>query len=196
MLFSISSDLRQLEKDLSDIEKKQIPFAASRAINETAEIVKEELIEQLDKDLDRPTPFTKRGFYIRRSSKRDLTAIVGIKDIQAEYLGLQIEGGREKPKGFALITPVNIRLNKYGNLTKGKVKELLEKPGVFSGTVGGVGGIWQKNKRGQLKLLIKYKKEQQYKKRYQFYETAEATAGKHVLKRLRLSLDYALRTAK
>lgn len=195
-MISVTSDLKHLERRLTNIEKKQLPFATARALTNTAKLVQQDEIKQLEKDIDRPTPFTKRAFYVRSAKKKHLVATVGIKEIQANYLGLQIQGGTQRPKGKALVQPANIRLNKYGNLTKGKIKKLLAKTNVFSANINGTAGIWQRDKKGRLKLLIRYKERQQHTKRFQFYETGLKSARRNFFSEFKKSFDAAIKTAR
>ena len=192
----VTHDLAKLGKRLHSIQSKQIPFATAKALTATAKHVQAKQPEQLEKDFDNPTPFTKRGFYVRGATKAKQYAIVGIKDIQAKYLELQIKGGTRRPKGKALIAPSELRRNRYGNIPKGKIKALLAKPSVFSGTVNGTPGVWQRNKNGSMKLLISYSSEQKYKKRYDFVESSRAMARKQFPRELQRSIAFVMRTAK
>lgn len=193
---NVTHDLDKLKKKLNYIERKQIPFATAKALTDTAKEVQQKEVEQLEKDIDRPAPFTKRGFYIRRATKNNLVSVIGIKDIQAKYLGLQVEGGTQTPANKAIVRPANLKLNKYGNLTKGRIKKLLARPDTFSGTVKGVPGIWQRNKKGGLKLLVRYKAKQQHTKRFKFYETAASEAKQRFPVHLKRNIALALKTAR
>lgn len=199
---SVRSDIENAIKALDDIQKKHVPFATAKALTKTAQDVQAELSRQVSKDLENPVRFTVNAFRIEPARKRARPyAIVAIKDIQDEYLRLNIFGGTEIPKKRALLKPMNIRLNQHGNLPKNKVKRLLARDDVFSGTVGGIGGIWQRlGKNGKakqkLKLLIRYKSEQNVKPVFKFFETAEKTA-KHVFPgNIESAFREALQTAK
>lgn len=193
---TVKSELYKLTKRLSDIQKKQIPFATAKALTSTAKHVQTKQAAQLEKDLDKPTPFTKRGFYVQGATRSKQYARVGIKDIQAKYLKLQIEGGTRKPNKKALIAPVQQRRNKYGNMPRGKLKALRAKPNTFSGTINGTAGLWERAKSGKLKLLVSYAKEQKYEKRYDFVGTARAMARKQFPIELQKAIRFALRTAR
>jgi hypothetical protein len=198
---SVKSDIDKALKRLAEIEKKQVPFATAKALTETAREIQREMPKQVEKDLDQPIGFTKRGFYVVSAKKSDLKAIVGIKDIQAGYLGLQVSGGTARPRKRALLSPAGVNLNKYGNMARNKVKQLLARPDVFSGTVRGIAGIWQyQGKAGKpgrkLKLLIRYKDQQEYRPRFKFYDAAEAIARASFRRNFDTALSAALRTAR
>lgn len=192
---AVKSELGKMAKAVRNIEK-QTKFATAKALTKTVADIKEDQPKVMERQLDRPTPFTKRGLYVRRATKLRLVATVGIKDIQAKYLGLQISGGVRAPKRKALVAPVGQRRNKYGNLPRGGVKKLREKPNTFSGTIDGTAGIWQRSKSGRLKLLVSYSSEQKYSKRYDFEGTARTLAAKRFPVHMRKAMSEALRTAR
>ena len=61
MQVSVKSNVKEITKWTTNAQKKQIPFATSVAINNTLFDLKKEMSKQMDKKLDRPTPFTNRG---------------------------------------------------------------------------------------------------------------------------------------
>ena len=175
MAYGIESNIRDVMRDLSDAARNQVPFATSLAINEMLGQVHANETKRLDKVFDRPTPFTKKAYAIRRSTKRRLQGRVFIKTIQARYLENQEEGGTRTPKGRALIVPAKIRLNKYGNLPKGTVGRNLAKPAVFSGTPRGGRhgpGVYQRKGKKIVKL-VSYAKRATYKPQLKFRVSAQ-----------------------
>lgn len=90
-MFSVKIEgLDSLKLCIEDVYRRQVPFAVSRTINEMAKRVQESAYDNLRK-LDRPSPYTMRSMAIRRSTKADLTAIVGIKG-SASGLGYDAPG--------------------------------------------------------------------------------------------------------
>lgn len=186
-----------------------MPFAVALGINDVAGQIREAEQSSLSRDLDRPAPFTKRGMFVARASKRKLTGVVGFKRIQAEYLALQATGGTRRAKRRAVVVPVGARLNKYGNMPRGSLKRALAKPGTFSGTVKGVAGIWQKPKasarrgggsgrgaRKGIKLLAVYKSSVRYSPRLKFVPRARVLATKEIAPAIAKHLARAVRTAR
>jgi hypothetical protein len=209
-MLTMSVDTRAIERRLNSLAAKQVPFAAAQAINDVAGLIRDAEPRGLERDLDRPAPFTKRGLFISRASKRKLTAVVGFKRIQSEYLSTQADGGKRRAKRRAVVVPVGIRLNKYGNMPRGSLKRHLGKPDVFSGTVKGVAGIWQRPKRGVrragsvgtkgsrkgLKLLAIYKDSVRYKPRHKFQPRALVLARKSIAPAFDTRLRAAVKTAR
>lgn len=208
-MFKMSVDTRAIERRLNSIAAKQLPFAAAQGINDVAGRIRDAEPAGLERDLDRPAPFTKRGLFVARANKRKLTAVVGFKRTQAAYLKLQATGGARKPKGRAIVVPVGVRLNKYGNMPRGSLRKALAAPGTFSGTVAGVAGIWQRPKRAAggaggrrvrgskkgIKLLAVYKSSVQYSARIRFVPRARTLASKAIGPAIAARLRAAVKTA-
>ena len=104
---------------------KQVDYATAVALTKTAKVVQAYLPAELDKALDRPTPFTKRGVFITPARRDTLFAVVGIKDIQAKYLRWQFDGGTRAPGAKGLKLPSAVNLNEFGNIPKGVIKQLI-----------------------------------------------------------------------
>lgn len=180
MQLSLRSNVRDVERDLSDAARRQLPFATSVALNDTAKDIQKNETRRLSKRLDRPTPFTKRAYGVRRATKRRLEARVFVKPIQARYLEKQEDGGLVRPKGRALLVPHKARVNKYGNLPRGAVKRMVANPKVFSGTPKGGRrgpGLYERQGRNKrLVRLITYTKSARYRPRLGFKQSARKTA--------------------
>lgn len=203
-MFTIKADFDAAERMLSDIGRKQLPFATAMAINDTAESVKR--VEELGigRAFDRPTRYTQRALYLRRASKTRLAAQVGVKRVQAGYLRLQVSGGVRRPMGAALVVPVKARRNAYGNLPKGALARLKAKPDIFVTTKRGRAtshlppGVYQrKGRKGSgLKMLISFEPSASYAARWQFHDLAMRRARgvfrDHFVRRLRLAIETAL----
>lgn len=202
MKINIKGDVKKAQRFLIG-QQKQIPFATSVAINKTAQSIQRVEKRKIRADLDRPTPQVVNSIRIKRSSKRDLTGAVFVLPAIARFLRWQIEGGFRAPRGFAEAVPVEQRLNKYGNIAgrrQGKIGKILAKPDVFSATINGVAGIWQRGRGRQrnkkVKLLIAYENRVRYIPRFPFYRYAEAMANRVWRKHFRSAISRALRSAR
>ncbi|MEP1934959.1 MAG: hypothetical protein ABJJ37_27105 [Roseibium sp.] len=196
MVAHIEANFDAFLKGVTDVEKRQIPFAIALTLNATIEDVETNTVKSLLRRLDRPTPFTLRGLAKRKATKRNMVATLFFKDLQADYLEKQETGGERRPKGRAITIPVGQRLNKYGNMPKGAIKRLLARPDVFSGRVNGVGGIWQrpKGRRKALKLLVAFKQKATYRPRLRFQSSALKTTKARIGLNWRRSFSHALKT--
>ncbi len=207
----IKADTKRVKRFLSNVQKKQIPFATARAITQTLNVAKKDVLKQLDKDIDRPVPFTRRGFRVDGANKQTLTGRLFILPKQHEYLRFQIFGGVRKPKGVALALrpakpgPGRIRLNRFGNIPPGQMARAQLAKGAFSATIGGVAGIWKaptKTKSGKLRkgsrmqLLLAYERQAVYRPRYRFFERGQNSIRVNWPRIFEKSFRDAIRTAR
>jgi hypothetical protein len=96
MGLSIRVDSKGIDKLLqwTTVLKGQLPFASSRAINDTAKQAVKDLNQSTTKYFDRPTAFTQRGYKVTSySRKTDLTAELNLHPVQGQYLTPSIAGG-------------------------------------------------------------------------------------------------------
>ena len=171
MNLNIKFDDKALRQSLKRVQK-QIPYATTLALNEVAGKVKENQVKVIERELNNPTPFTKRGFRIKYATKQNLTSKVFIAPIQQSYLKYQIEGGVNTDRG--LVPQAGIKTNKYGNIPKNALRNRRSK-----GTSRRVGGrIYTSPKRGARKLLAIITSRREYKKKYDFQGTGIVEAKK------------------
>ena len=207
----IKADFKRVKRFLSKVEKKQIPFATARAITQTLQIAKKDVLRQLDKDIRRPTPFTRRAFRVEGAKKTNLRGRLFIGPVQAGYLARQIFGGVRKPVGAALALPPakrlagDIRRDRFGNLPRSQRAKVLISKGAISATIGGVAGIWRIPKRtktgklrkgAKLKLLLAYEPQAVYRPRFRFFERGQNSIRVHWPDIFNRSFRDAIRTAR
>lgn len=110
----------------TDRLSRQYEFAVAVALTDTVKAVAQAMPAEVDKAFKGgAVPFTRQAFYFKRATKDRLTAEVGIKRLQAEYLGFQIEGGQRRPKRQALRLPSVVTLTQQGNLPPGAIGKLV-----------------------------------------------------------------------
>ena len=195
MKVNVESNIKEITKWTTNAQKKQIPFATSVAINNTLFDLKKEMAKQMDKKLDRPTPFTKRGFFINKAKKNLLVGVLLMKDIVANYMQFQIEGGtRTTGKQIPVPYKPNARLNKFGNII-GKRTGLIKKNTQFIGNVSGTEGVYERTKDG-LKLIIGFERSVTYRPRFPFYTIAARFSNAVFDMNFTKAFNRALRSAK
>lgn len=105
---------------------KQINFAASRALNAVGKKGAEAMPAEMERTLDNPTPFTKRGFRVLKyASKTSLSVTVGFMTAQEKYMQFATDGGVRQPGPGGLKLPGAIKLNSFGNIPKGIIGQLI-----------------------------------------------------------------------
>ena len=210
MNINISSDIKSAQKKLSRVQNKQIPFAASLAINETAENANNAVKAQARKKLDNPRPQTVNAFRVgKRAIKSRLRCDVFILDWADEFLRYQIEGGVRRSGGAGTGVPVNQRLNKYGNIP-GRRKGLVKKANQFIATIKGITGVWERGhytKSGKfsggkksagtaVKLVVAFETSVKYKARLPYYKIVNSVVASKFNRNFSFALKRALATAR
>ena len=152
MQISVKSDIDKLAKQFKGFEK-QVPFATSLALNRTVRETQKQLKSDLPQLIDRPTTYTKASLQYEKSTKRNLTAIIGFQGDgfgkaprsrgtssgpgieSSEYIGRLERGGLRTPalgRRNILVRAKNSQkeaglVTRHGNLSRKKVKQLLAK---------------------------------------------------------------------
>lgn len=221
MQVNIKAEVKQATRYLTSVQKKQIPFATSKTLNQVAyHIAKNKknplsMPQAVDETFaGGATPFTKRGFLFEQSNKKNLTAWIYLKDLQDSYMTFQVYGGTRFPKKKALLIPTtHSKLNKYGNFTKGTREKLFsDKKKFFTGVPKGfnnntqLAGVWErygsKSKSGgqKIRMVAKFKDSASYKPLFPFAEVAGKvvfSTGRFGFKvNFQKNLEYALKTAR
>jgi hypothetical protein len=216
MQMSVLADTKQLTKHLNRIQKKQIPFATSKALNDVAFDSRSFIQKSLPRRLDRPTKGIISSVQVEKSKKKNLVARVGFAGLgfkstkwsesPAEIMLRQIKGGTRSPQGKAIPVPIvnNLKLNKFGNMPRTKIKTLLAKSDkYFSGQPKGRdAGIYERTKRtkrkpGKLKMLINWETTTQYQGgRFPLQKIVELAVKKKYRVRFDAALNNALRSAR
>jgi hypothetical protein len=168
LAINIKSNVKRVSRHLTKIQKKQIPFAISQALNDTAfQLTKGGGRRGINSVLGKATNetfamktggkgasrFTRTGFKYDKSNKRDLTAWVYFDPASGdgEYLELQVFGGIERPKRKFLLVPTLARkslTDRFGNLNNKTLDGILKnKEKFFQGSPKGIEGqrgIWER----------------------------------------------------
>ncbi len=142
---NVSNDVDKAIKLLDVVRLKQLPFATSLAINNTAKKVKESQQKEMRDVFDRPNQFTLNSLFIKPATKQNLTALVGLKDTAfkgtpaAKYLASEISGGERRLKGHEValrsagILPAGMfavpgeaaQMDSYGNMERRQIVQIL-----------------------------------------------------------------------
>ncbi len=219
MKITISNNTKLFGKKLSTLHKKQMPFATSVAINKTADKAAKAARILAKQTFDRPKPFLLNGIYARQgrfkfkgqlSSKRRLFAVIAPGATRSLSFGKagrrvnqvllkEAEGGILRPSGRMLPVPTqHMRRSKYGGLTRNAVSNLLSKANVFQlGPRDGVKpGIYQRDRSGNLKMMIAWEKTVTYRPIYRFYSVVGNTVKSHMGREYQKAMKHAIATAR
>lgn len=175
---SFSSNIEQVAKQVDNIKKRQIPFAAKNAVNETAyHLARKHLPNYTNKIFDGgATAWTRRGSrYIKASSKHHPTALVYYSGDHHPYIHTMVHGGIRTPEKTYVAVPLDLPRNKFGNVTRAGWKKIVNKKGgkyfVKEHKKKGEPVMFERMARGRLKLRLVYNRFTHYpRKYYDFYE--------------------------
>ena len=161
-----TSGLNKAQLWLAQIQN-QMPFAASKALNEAAKQAAKDLNQSTNQYFDRPTRFTKNAYRVSKfSNKRDLVAELSPRPIQERYLLPSIRGGirPQRPSERRLrLSPAyrpgpDARLNASGNMSK---------PAIIKALKGGPEWFTLAEKKGKLQPGIYRRRGSGTQRRYQ-----------------------------
>ena len=199
MKINIRSNTDAIVKEMGRVAKKQVPYATSKAINAIAKLGEEEIKKQINSKIDNPVAYTKKSTFVKYSNKNDkpISAIVGIKDKQAEYMIYLEEGGVSKARRKNKPVPQKSFANKAGNIPRGKIARLrANKTKYFSGSPLGSGrpaGVYQRMKGGKLRQLATWVKETRHEPRTRFGDRFRLIVDRKLDRELRKQVVAALR---
>lgn len=170
----IDTNEKQFKKQVGLFQRKHLPQATANAINNVGAKVVNAQRAQIQKRLDRPTPFTIKSVDMPpkfRAKPRDLSALIFVKDIAAKYLKYVYEGGIERAKKSSIFAPVTSaggeRLNKFGNIIGLKNNKADSPQKVFFHN----NALWKREKSGK-KLLAVAKPFIKHRKFLDFFKIA------------------------
>lgn len=152
MQISVKHDVRAIAGLLS-AHSRQVPFAASKAINAVLKTSAPAVKAEMQRVFDRPTPWTLNSYRVLKWAKKyDLTGIVGFKDMglgtvlgghstsaAGSYLQPQMRGGTRPQKRLEtllvkrgilvpseyLVPSTSQQLDQYGNVSRGVIQKIL-----------------------------------------------------------------------
>jgi hypothetical protein len=195
--------------------EKQLPFAMSKALNETATDFQtaERNVIASRFTLRRPD-FIKRTIKIERgnfATKANLRAIVNV-DEKRDLLSKFEKGGDKQPReGRSIAIPVEARRNKSDIVTKGNRPKAYQLQQVSANVAKGLkrtflirsadgkGALFQRVGRGKnstIRNLFSFKSRVPIPKRLSFHDTARKTALTQWPKNMLKAFENAMRTAK
>jgi hypothetical protein len=176
--------LDEIRKGLEGFSDRRFNAACATALTRTAGEVKTAVRNELQRSIDRPTPYTLNSLFVKPATAARLEAVTFIKDDRAtskagtpptRYLLPQIEGGKRNvkrferalqlaghlPAGWVVVPGVGARLDAYGNIERGQIIQVLSQLRItlVAGTTRNLGfgkkGIAAQRKAGGRFFVIK-----------------------------------------
>lgn len=197
----------QFEVDTKDVDRMlrwtatlqgQLPYATSRALNDTAKQMAEDLNASTanPRYFDKPTPFTQKGYRVSQfSSKTNPVAELDLKPIQRSYLLPSIQGGirPQRPSelklsarfgGLKAWAPgLDARRNQYGNITKAAAVAALRGNGstfLLQQQRGQLApGVYQRVGKGKVKNLLGFGELPSISRRWPVQQLGQQSIARH-----------------
>ena len=205
MRISVRADIKKAQKALDRQHRRQIPFAAKNAVNDTAFGLKDNLGYTMARHIHRPIKFTQNALHVYKAkSVRNIEATVFLKSAQYKYLQRIIFGSG----GQKRVVPTPIATNAHGNI-KGKsyIKNKLKYKKYFTGKPhpGMQAGLWERLPRkgrkgsktgGGLRLHAAFEKSVSHGRTYPYHRLAETYIRRNFSKNMGKALRYAIATAR
>lgn len=171
MGFNVTSNMDAVMRRFEDVATRQMPFAMSRALNATAQDVRDAEVATMSKVFDRPTPYTLGAFQIRPSTKANLVAVVEQKEQagRRDYLKREALGGPRQSTALenllraklpiagiltAILPADNARLDRYGNWSNGQRNEVLAAVGAMRDSTSNRSARSLKRKKNPSKFFV------------------------------------------
>lgn len=193
MAFTIVANTKEVQDWLGRVQAGFRPAVAA-ALNRTMAAIEQTELNALERDLDRPVPFTFNAFGVLKASEKYLDTTLFVRPIQAKYLAWAIEGGTLP----VILKPTKSGqqiLNAYGNIPgkKGGLQGIadLAKRTRFVATIRGITGVWERYAGDRLRLLVRVAYRDPRAKRLRYYEAAQEVVDA----RFRRDLAEAIRDA-
>lgn len=140
-------DTNELVKSFSKLEREQLPFITTQAVNRTASLVREELKAQIPRSFNAPVPLTQGAVFLTKAANKrgPFERDVYLRDEApkgtppVKYLAHGVRGGKRPKKPFerALINAGlmtesemavpggGVKLNAYGNIPQATIVRML-----------------------------------------------------------------------
>lgn len=198
---NVKSNIRPFKRKLSRIKRKQLPFATSKALNDTIFDVRRHIVGPVwSRAFEaKNARFASATFRVAKSTKRKLVASL-FDALNRANLALHETGGVKRPfRGQHLAVPVGVKRTASGKISKGRRPAALRgKGGVFKTrlSTGNEGLVERRGKKGKLSVLYTLPRAARIKAKFPFEREAHAMAARRFTRRFKVSLERALRTAR
>jgi hypothetical protein len=215
MSVTIRVDTTSLTEGMSDLGKRQVPFALSNTLNNVLIDGQKEAVRGIRARFQiRRDSFLQRAVKMQKfANRRDLTAQLAVTGPNADVFTQHEDGGTKTPRlARALAIPREVKRTKSQVIGKAQRPRALElkqvgSSGVSKGKRGtfairdaqGVGGIFQrtgKGARSKVRLLYAYRRTAQLRPTLEFVDTVTETIAQRFDRQFEIAFTNAVRTAR
>ena len=123
MKIDVKTNIKEVTKGLTKIQKKQIPFATMLALNDTAFAIHKTMKAQTKQKFKHASKHTQKAFRVEKAKKTHLTAVVFVDKKREDYFKLQVDGGTRTPKNSAIVIANKSNANDIQTFPSGNIKK-------------------------------------------------------------------------
>ena len=201
MQINLTSNVNDVMRRMTDVQKRQVPFALSKALNDTAFEIRTEIVQRTY-----PRAFTVRNsrfisavLRVATASKANLIASV-FDQLGRDYLERHTQGGVKTPRGSNLAIPTDqVTRNAGGSVRAAQQpRNVLGKRGAFKLQSNGNTYIAQRQGKARYPLRVLYLLEPRatIAKTFAFYEDARRVVTERLADAWSKAWARAIKTAR
>ena len=195
MKMSVATNIAEVMASVRKVQS-QIPFAQSKALNDTAFQIRRQIVQHTypDSFTVRNSRFISTVLRVERASKTNLNARV-FDRLGRDYLERQAKGGTKTPQGNHIAIPgvQNTARTAGGAIPKAiRPRSLLNRKDIFKTDTL----IYQRLPQQPPKILYILEPSANIPKRFPFYEDATKVANEKFSANYKAALQHAMRTAR
>ncbi len=193
MEIRLDSNIREFTKWLTEVQKEQVPYATSRALNDTAVDAQNSLVKAVTGIFkNRKRWWLKQqptGIKVKFSNKRDLAARV---HTSAYFAQIQQDGGVKKPKTAKNLAIPTAAVPKKYRTSHGARDMMADKKNVFSTPKG----VFRRTGKKKLTLMWSLSPTATIKGVFKFGDIVTKVVNRRFEVHFKKRLDQALNSAK
>ena len=198
MVMRVSTDIKNTMRQLNRMQRNQVPFAASKALNDTAFDVRRFVVGPLwnrSFPQSRNKRFPHVIFRVRRAKKRDLRSEV-FDRLDRYFLPLHIAGRDKTARGGRLAIPNTRHITRTATGRIPKRVQPANLPNSFVEDRGRGPALWQRQRDGSVRLMYYLRSTSRIIARFPFFRLGYAKGRQVWSKNMDRALRFALRTAR
>lgn len=189
----VEDNITDMLRRLNRLQRQQLPYAISRALNDTAFDARKATITQAERVFDNRKKWwtnQRTGIFVEKSNKKQGGEMRAAVHVRAYFAEIQEEGGIKIPRGRALAIPTDQapkNLHRSDGLRRAKAKG-----NVFVNEKG----AFQRMARRRIRRIFSFAPRARVPARFGFATTAKKRAEERFSRHLARNLNRALKTAK
>lgn len=200
-VFSVKIDTRKFNQHLTDVARKQVPFAAAFGLTKTAKDARAAVDREMNAAMTVRTSFVKRGLTITSARRTDgihrMQSMIGHRAwYMAQQMGKRSINRKPRSAKFEYI-PRGVRRTKKGKIASNyRIKNVFKMRGTYmTEEKDGRAGVF-KVIAGRPRLLYSAIRQQTIEPKMDLMDVAEKTAAKRMARNFIEGMRRGIKTAR